>query len=95
MPRSERLSPEEIDLAFRDEKVRAQFPPILTPPQCAAMLSVSVSTLYLWIADGRLKGAVTKIGKHRRIFRNRAIEILFNHNKAKETADADDEDDSR
>ncbi len=87
MARVERLQPDEIDLAFREEALRLQYPPILTPEQFASLFGVSVSTTYFWIAQGKLKGAVTKIGKHRRIWRNRSIEILFNHNQPRTNGD--------
>ena len=81
MARPERLTSDEIQLAFTEEAMRTAFPPILSPEQLAQLFGVSISTIYLWIADGRFAGAVTKIGKHRRIWRNRAIEILFNRRK--------------
>jgi excisionase family DNA binding protein len=81
MARPQRLTAEEIDLAFRDEATRNRFPPILSPEQFADLFGVSVSTTYLWITKGRLRGAVTRVGKHRRIWRNRAIEVLFNRNQ--------------
>ncbi len=87
MARVERLQPDEIALAFREEAARLRYPPIHTPEQFAALFGVSVSTTYFWIAHGKLKGAVTKVGKHRRIWCNRAIEILFNHNQPRTNGD--------
>jgi excisionase family DNA binding protein len=81
MAKAQRLSSDEIQLAFEDEAMRSLFPPILSPEQLAQLLGVSRSTVYFWIAQGRFAGAVTKIGKHRRIWRNRAIEVLFNRGK--------------
>jgi excisionase family DNA binding protein len=78
MPRPARLTSDEIDLAFRDEESRADFPPILTIKQFAKLFGVSQSTTYTWIAQGRLTGCVTRIGKHNRIWRNRVIEQMFN-----------------
>jgi excisionase family DNA binding protein len=83
MARPQRLTTDEIQIAFEDEATRRAFPPILSPEQFANLFGISVSTAYHWISKGLLKGAVTKIGKHRRILRNRAIEILFNRNQAK------------
>jgi excisionase family DNA binding protein len=84
MARTQRLTSDEIQLAFDDKAMQAQFPPVLSPEQFAQLFGISVSTTYFWISQGLLKGAVTKVGKHRRIWRNRAIEILFNRNQPKE-----------
>ena len=83
MARPQRLTSNEIQLAFDEKAMQEQYPPILSPEQFAKLFDISVSTTYFWIAEGRLKGAVTKVGKHRRIWRNRAIEILFNRNLPK------------
>jgi excisionase family DNA binding protein len=77
MARPQRLTSAEIQIAFDDEAMRTAFPPILSPELLAQLLGLSVSTIYLWIAKGKLAGAVTKVGKHRLIWRNRAIETLF------------------
>lgn len=87
MARTQRLSIDEIQLAFDEKAMQEQFPPILSPEQFAKLFDISVSTTYFWIAQGLLKGAVTKVGKHRRIWRNRAIEILFNRNSPKGETD--------
>jgi excisionase family DNA binding protein len=84
MARPQRLTADEIQRAFGDEAARAKFPPILSPEQFAELFGVSVSTTYFWISQGLLRGAITKVGKHRRIWRNRAVEILFNRNQPKE-----------
>ena len=81
MGRPTRITAEEIDIAFRDEAMRSAFPPILSPEKLGQLLGISVSTIYLWIAKGKFAGAVTKIGKHQLIWRNRAIEVLFNKGK--------------
>ena len=83
MARTQRLTAAEIQVAFDEEAMRQKFGPILSPEQFATLFGISTSTTYYWIAAGRLKGAVTKIGKHRFIWRNRAIEILFNRNQPK------------
>lgn len=93
MARPQRLTTEEIQSAFKEQAVRVQFPPILTVEQFAELFQVSVSTTYFWIAQGLLKGAVTKVGKHRRIWRDRAIEMLFNRNLPKDRDDHDDDHD--
>ena len=56
----------------------ASFPPILTVEQLACLLQISTKTLYEWIAKGRLDGAFRKRGKHILVWRDRAIDLLFN-----------------
>jgi excisionase family DNA binding protein len=89
MARPLRLSLDEIDAAFRDEAARTSFPPILTVEQFARLFSISISTAYDWIAKDRLAGATTLIGKHRRIWRNRAIELLFNRGQPRRSSHAE------
>jgi excisionase family DNA binding protein len=54
------------------------YPPILSPAQLAQLLRLSIKTIYEWIAKGRLNGAFRKRGKHNLIWRDRAIDIIFN-----------------
>lgn len=75
--RPRKLSKPEIRQAFADGS-GAQFPPILNVEQLAALLQISVKTVYAWIAQGRLDGAFRKRGKHLLIWRDRALDILFN-----------------
>jgi len=70
------LTREEIRQAFADSGVR--WGPILSPKNLAQVLGISVKTIYQWIATGRLDGAFRKRGKHCLIWRDRAIELLFN-----------------
>lgn len=74
-PRSRRklLSDDEIRAA-----VSAATPPILTPAQLAVLLGLSRKTIYEWIARGRLDGAFRKRGKHNLIWRDRALNLIFN-----------------
>ncbi len=72
-----RLSKAEIQQAFVDGH-GAQFPVFLTVDQLAALVQISKKTIYEWIAKGRLDGAFRKRGKHHLIWRDRAIDILFN-----------------
>ena len=72
-----KLSKDEIQQAFADG-LGAQFPPILKVEQLAALLQISAKTVYEWITKGRLDGAFRKRGKHHLIWRDRAIDILFN-----------------
>jgi len=56
-----------------------KFPPIISPEQLAELAGGrSVKTIYFWIAEGRLDGAFRKRGKHLLIWRDRAIDLLFN-----------------
>ena len=77
MPRPLRISPEEIALAFQGEAMSARFPPLLTIPQFADLFQISLRTAKEWLGRGDFRGATTKIGKHRRIWRERAIQIAF------------------
>jgi hypothetical protein len=72
-----KLSKAEIQQAFADGS-GAQFPPILNVVQLAALLTLSPKTIYEWIAKGRLDGAFRKRGKHDLIWRDRALDLLFN-----------------
>lgn len=53
-------------------------PVILSPAQLGSLLGVSVKTIYDWIGKGRLDGAFRKRGKHCLIWRDRALDLLFN-----------------
>ncbi len=53
-------------------------PVILNPAQLASLIGISPKTVYEWLAKGRLDGAYRKRGKHLLIWRDRAIDILFN-----------------
>lgn len=75
--RTKKLSKEEIERAFADGP-GTQIPVILSPRQLAQLLGLSTKTIYDWVNKGRLAGAFRKRGKHVLIWRNRAIDILFN-----------------
>jgi predicted DNA-binding transcriptional regulator AlpA len=70
-----KLSNGEIRRAFVEG---AQVPVILSPSQFGAFLGISQKTVYEWIGKGRLDGAFRKRGKHILIWRDRAIDVLFN-----------------
>lgn len=72
------LKSEEIAKAFDCEDLRRRYPPIMGVAQIADMLGLSSKTVYLWIARGRLDGSFRKRGKHILLWRDRAIDILFN-----------------
>jgi excisionase family DNA binding protein len=68
--KSKPLTKDEIARAFGDPA--GGVPPILSPREFAAVLGLSVKTVYEWIAKGRLDGAFRKRGKHCLIWRDRA-----------------------
>jgi excisionase family DNA binding protein len=72
--RSRKLTLAEVRAAFADSGIG----PILSPVQLATVLGLSSKTVYEWIAKGRLDGAFRKRGKHNLLWRDRAIEIVFN-----------------
>ena len=73
------LKPEEIRAAFGDAADAERFPPILNVPLAARLLGdMSPSTLYEWIAKGRLDGTFRKRGKHHLFWRDRLIARIFN-----------------
>ncbi|QDT65277.1 helix-turn-helix domain-containing protein [Calycomorphotria hydatis] len=73
----QKLSKSEISRAFQ-EGTGAHYPVILSPAQLGKLIGVSPKTIYDWIAKGRLDGAFRKRGKHNLIWRDRALDILFN-----------------
>lgn len=75
--RNRHLKPDEITQAFVGN-AGDKFPVILSPKLLAALLGMSPKTIYEWIAQGRLDGSFRKRGKHILIWRDRALEILFN-----------------
>ena len=78
--RTKKLSKPEIQQAFTADAGGSgtQFPPILNVDQLATLVQVSVKTIYEWISQGRLDGSFRKRGKHLLIWRDRALDILFN-----------------
>ena len=71
------LSKSEIKSAF-DAESGSVVPPILSPKLLAEILGLSPKTIYEWIARGRIDGAFRKRGKHVLIWRDRALDIIFN-----------------
>jgi hypothetical protein len=71
------ISKDEIRQSFVGAGAE-KFPPILTPVQLAALAQVSVKTIYLCFSQGRLDRAFRRRGKHDLIWRDRAVDILFN-----------------
>jgi excisionase family DNA binding protein len=75
--RKQPLSRDEIARPFQGA-VGERFPAILSPAGLADLLGLSVKTVYEWIARGRLDGAFRKRGKHVLIWRDRALDLIFN-----------------
>jgi excisionase family DNA binding protein len=75
--RQRKLSKDEIQTAFVTADGHL-VPPILAPAQLAELLGLSVKTIYEWLTGGRLDGAYRKRGKHVLIWRDRALDLLFN-----------------
>jgi excisionase family DNA binding protein len=83
-PPNPKLTGNEVVRIF-DGELAAKFPPILSPTQLAELFGLSVKTIYLWIAAGRLDGSFRRRGKHVLIWRDRAIDLLFNGRDWQET----------
>jgi excisionase family DNA binding protein len=75
--RQRALSKAHFERAF-SSVAGQQFPPILSPKQLADLLGLSVKTIYEWVEKGRLDGAFRRRGKHLLLWRDRALDILFN-----------------
>jgi excisionase family DNA binding protein len=73
--RKQAISRDEIRRAFDGDD---RWKPIMTPAELASLHGLSVKTIYAWLAAGRLNGAYRKRGKHCLIWRDRAVELLFN-----------------
>jgi hypothetical protein len=69
---AKKLTPAEFQRAFSDA------PAILSPAALAKLSGLSSKTVYEWIGKGRLNGAFRKRGKHILIWRDRALDIIFN-----------------
>jgi len=71
------LSADELTRPFIAEWA-AKFPPILSPAQLAELLGQSRKTVYGWIAQGRLDGSFRKRGQHVLVWRDKALDMIFN-----------------
>ena len=71
------LTDDELARPFTGERAE-QFPVILSPARLAELLGLSVKTIYEWMSKGRLDGSYRTRGKHALIWRDRALDILFN-----------------
>jgi hypothetical protein len=79
------LTDREIAAAFAETKWAAEYPPILSLPQAAALLQVPLQTLYQWRSRGLLKGCSRRVGKRVVVFRDRLIKLVFNEGINHET----------
>ena len=77
MDRKLNLSASEISRPFEGELGKT-FPVILSPILLAQILGLPVKTIYRWISIGRLNGCYRKRGKRCLIWRDRALNKLFN-----------------
>jgi hypothetical protein len=75
--RKPQLTSDEIARAFSSE-LAAKFGPIVSPTQFAELIGLSSKTISEWIRKGRLDGALRKRGKHNLIWRDRALDLIFN-----------------
>jgi hypothetical protein len=71
------LTDEEIARPFTGTEAE-QIPVVLSPEQLGELLGLSVKIIYEWMSRGRLDGAYRKRGKHALIWRDRALDIVFN-----------------
>jgi Helix-turn-helix domain len=71
------ISREELRRPFADGN-GAPNGVILSPQDLANLLGRSVKTIYAWMAAGRLDGCYRKRGKHCLIWRDRALDRIFN-----------------
>lgn len=71
------LTKDELQRPFEGPEGR-RFRPVMSPAEFADLCGLSLKTVYQWIADGRLDAALRKRGKHNLIWRDKALDLLFN-----------------
>lgn len=64
-------------LAPRAYQIAAGYPPVVSPRQFSEILGLSRKTVYQWLAQGRLRGAARKRGKHVLILLDAALTLVF------------------
>jgi hypothetical protein len=89
MPRPVLPTCEEIAQAFADPATAVKFPPVLTIGQFAALFQISSRTAKKLLGEGQFNGATSLVGKHRRIWRDRAIQIWLSRERARPKARSD------
>ena len=71
------LTQDEIRLTFDGTEWAKQFPPVLSVTQAATLAGVPEGTIYDWASQGRLSGCSKRVGRYRRVWRDRFIQFLF------------------
>lgn len=61
-----------------EEGAESSYRPVMSPAELAELCGLSPKTIYAWIERGRLDGAFRKRGKHILIWRDSALDLLFN-----------------
>lgn len=62
----------------KTESILQSLPPVISPQQLATAIDIQRSTVYEWIAKGRLDGCFRKRGKHNLLVTEATIEQIFN-----------------
>ena len=75
---SPKLTDKEVAAVFADAKWAAEFPPVLSLSQAAALLQVPLQTLHQWRSRGLLGDCSRRAGKLVHVFRDRLIKRVFN-----------------
>lgn len=70
------LTAKEAAALFADPAWAARFPPLLGVGQVAELCQVPEQTVYGWSSRGVLDPCKVKVGKYRRFFRDRLIQLL-------------------
>lgn len=68
---------EELRLENLRRSIPAELPLTVSPKQFADLLSLSVKTIYEWLARGLLETVAIKQGKHVRILARAGLELFF------------------
>ena len=72
-----KLTDRELAAAFADPRWAAEFPPVLTIQQAAALLQIPLQTLYQWRSRRLLGGCSRRAGKRVLFFRDRLLKQIF------------------
>jgi hypothetical protein len=71
------ISPAELQAPFNGEHADG-CPLIVSPARLGSLLGLKVKTIYTWIEAGRLDGCFRKRGKHILLWRDKALDRIFN-----------------
>lgn len=72
------LTAKDAAALFADPHLAAQYPPILTADQAAALLQKPKQTIYDWSSRGLLDGCKARMGRNLRLHRDRLVRLFFN-----------------